>query len=155
MPFLNKTLTAAGALLWSIATTAVATSSATSMVWDSASSAASIASDSLKNSSGSSSKATGVAQGDYTIIAVAAAPQRPGVMRMTLQAVADASERGALLLYVPAKVIDQGGLAVGETIAARPRPYGVEFAKGEPRVAFFLVLDDDWFRELNSVAVAP
>jgi hypothetical protein len=147
-------LAIAAALVWSTAMPAVAGTSLGSSASDSASSAASSASDSLKTSSGSS-KTNAVAQGDYTITEVAAVDDKPGSVRLTLQLVADAGgQSNELFLYVPAKVHAQGDLNVGQIVAARTRPYGVEFAKGEPREAFFLVLDDEVYRELNSVAVA-
>ena len=44
-------------------------------------------------------------------------------------------------------------MAAGQIVAARQRPYGVEFAKGDTGKAFFLVLHDAWYRELQSNAV--
>ena len=154
MNLLRLSLACTAALIVSTAIPALAASTAGSSASDSASSAASSASDSLKNSSGGSSKATGVTQGDYKITDVAVAADRPGTMRLTLQAVAETSPTGEFFLYVPTRLFDQGELNVGQTIAARTRPYGVEFAKGERREAFLFVLDDEVFRELNSVAVA-
>ncbi|HEY1392530.1 MAG TPA: hypothetical protein VFV25_04110, partial [Methylibium sp.] len=56
-------------------------------------------------------------------------------------------------LYLPQAAYEQAKLAPGRTVTARQRPYGVEFAGGEPRQAFFLALDDDWYRELQAKAV--
>ena len=41
-------------------------------------------------------------------------------------------------------------LAVGERVNARERPYGLEFAHGEPLQAFFLVVHDEGARELRT-----
>jgi hypothetical protein len=91
-----------------------------------------------------------VAAGDYRIIDVAAVPERPGMTRVTLQARADASADGEFVLLLPQAALDQGRLAQGEIVTARARPYGLEFANGATQQAFFLVLDDDWYRELQT-----
>ena len=41
-------------------------------------------------------------------------------------------------------------LAVGATVTARHRPYGLEFSEGATPKPFFLALADDWFAELQS-----
>jgi hypothetical protein len=38
-------------------------------------------------------------------------------------------------------------------VLARQRPYGYELARADTRTAFFLLLDDPWYRELQSVVV--
>lgn len=116
----------------------------------SASSAASSASDSSKTSSDSSSKKTQTVEGPYRIIDVAALPDRPGLLRLRLQAQRDAGEGEPLTLVLPAETFDRHRLAAGQTVTARARPYGTEFALGVGRQAFFLVLSDDWARELPS-----
>ncbi|HZT55599.1 MAG TPA: hypothetical protein VFA35_05185 [Burkholderiaceae bacterium] len=137
-------------LLAALATPAFGASSTASLASDSASSAASSGSDSLKKSSDSSSKTTTAAAGDYEVMAVTAAAERPGTLRLTLQAVADRSAQGEYFLYVPQQTVDRGRLAPGQIVTARARPYGLEFAKGDPGQAFFLVIDDDWAADLPS-----
>ena len=47
--------------------------------------------------------------------------------------------------------------AVGDIVHARNRPYGLEFARfndEKTREAFFLVLADDWHKELDSRRVS-
>ena len=132
---------------------ALAASSAASSASDSSATSVGSISGSFEKSSASSSKTTGVAQGDYTIIELAAAPQRPGDLRIKLQAVAEPGADGELFLTLPQQAFEQGGLALGDTVTARPRPYGTEFASGVTGQAFFLVLTDDWYRELQSHAV--
>lgn len=131
-----------------------------------ASSAASSASDSVAASVGSlsgslvhssdSSKGRTVADGDYRIIEVARDADRPGAARLKLVATAvpAGEDAGTFELIVPEPVVAAAGLATGVTIAARQRPYGIEFAQGEPRRAFFLALHDTWYRELTSTPVA-
>ena len=51
------------------------------------------------------------------------------------------------------RAIVEGRLAPGDIVTARQRPYGVEFASGATQQAFFLVLNDDWYRELQTNAV--
>lgn len=141
-------------LLAAFAMPAVSASSTSSAASDSASSAASSGSDSLKKSSDSSSKTTAAAAGDYEVMAVTTAAERPGTLRMTLQAVADRSAEGEYFLYVPQQTVDRNELAAGQTVTARARPYGLEFAKGESGQAFFLVLNDDWAADLPSHAIS-
>jgi hypothetical protein len=132
-----------------------------------ASSAAPSASDSLTTSVGSvsnsftgasgSSKTAVAAAGDYQLIQVAAAPNRPGVLQLTLRPVAAKDEQGAaddILLSLPQKAFDHSGLTQGQVVAARAHAYGLEFANAQTRAAFFLVLSDAAFRELASHPVA-
>ena len=127
-----------------------AASSATSSASDSIGTSVGSSSGSVEKSSASSSKTTGVAQGDYKIIELGAAPQRPGTMRIRLQALAEPGADGEIFLTLPQQALEQGSLAVGDTVTARPRPYGTEFASGVTGHAFFLVLTDAWYRELQS-----
>jgi hypothetical protein len=110
-------------------------------------------SDSFETSSGSSSTTEKTAAGDYKVIDVAEMAERPGTLRMTLQAVADNADGANFTLYLPAQVLAQTPLAAGQLVSARPRPYGVEFAKADTGRAFYLVLHDAWYRELQSNAV--
>jgi hypothetical protein len=101
-------------------------------------------STSIETSSDASSKGGDVAQGDYRIVELAASPARPGTVRVTLQVLAAQGADGRLFLYVPQAT------AVGERVNARERPYGLEFAYGEPLQAFFLVVHDEGARELRT-----
>jgi len=102
------------------------------------------ASDSLKGSSNSSSGDKKTAGADYRITDVAEAPGRAGFVRLTLEADADQH----LVLELPAAVFAPQRLARGDAIHAAPRDWGMEFARADTREAFFLVLADDWHREL-------
>ncbi|HSW05020.1 hypothetical protein [Aquabacterium sp.] len=133
---------------------ALAASTAASSASEGGSASVGSVSTSIRKSSDSSSKATGIAQGDYRIIEVTVVAEQPGLQRLALQAVADDSEQGALFLYVPQPVVVQARLAAGQVVNASQRPYGIQFAKAESREAFFLVLEDDWYRELPSRPVA-
>jgi hypothetical protein len=138
-----------GATGWS----AHASSTAASSASDAASSTASSASDSLGKSSTSSSPGNDVADGDYRVIDMAEATDRPGRMRLTLQGVATAGKPGAgttFELYLPVATLQQAALATGQQIRTRQRPYGIEFARADAREPFFLVLHDTWHRELAS-----
>ncbi len=113
-------------------------------------------STSFGKSSDSSTKTTAAANGDYQIVAMAAAPERPGTLRLTLQAVADGAADSEFLLYLPQAVAERAQLAQGGTVTARARPYGTEFTQrtdAQVNSAFFLVLADDWYRELQARAV--
>lgn len=105
-------------------------------------------STSVEKSSNSSSKDDKVAAGDYRIIEVADAAARPGVLRLRLQATADAAEE--FFLYVPRATVEQGQLGTGQLITASTRDYGVEFAHTATQQAFFLVLKDAWYQELQT-----
>ena len=56
---------------------------------------------------------------------------------------------------VPPAVSDLTGVlaAAGQIVTARARPYGLEFARSDSGRGFFLVLDDDWARDVPSHAV--
>ncbi len=105
-------------------------------------------SDSITGSSRSSSGETKVAAGDYRVIDVAERADRPGMLQLRLQATARDDEAGALWLTLPRQALAARGLAAGDLVHARQRPYGLEFAHAPAGEAFFLVLADDWHREL-------
>jgi hypothetical protein len=141
-------------LLGAAALPCMAASSASSAASDSITTSVGSISGSIKKSSdSSSSKDDKVADGDYRIIDVAVVPEQPGTVRLKLQAVADQSADGEFFLYLPQGVVEQSRLAQGGIVTARTRPYGVEFAQGEERQAFFLVLTDEWYRELQTTPV--
>jgi hypothetical protein len=60
---------------------------------------------------------------------------------------------GEVFLLLPQAAVDRIHLVPGCTVVARQRPYGLEFADGRTQQAFFLVLGDDWVRELKTEAV--
>ncbi|HEX6634247.1 MAG TPA: hypothetical protein VF038_09770 [Usitatibacter sp.] len=104
-------------------------------------------SDSIRDSSGSSTHT--VAEGDYRIIDVAAAEQ-PETLRLKMQHVADAGDDGAVIyLDVPRAALGDRAAAVGDIVGVRQRPYGYQFAWADTGVAFFLVLAADWQRDLE------
>jgi hypothetical protein len=131
---------------------ATGSASSASMTGSSASSASvGSVSDSFKASSDGSSRTT-AAQGDYKVIEVAAVAERPEMARLRLQSLA--GQEGEVQLDLPARTVERSGIEVGQVVAVQVRPYGLEFARGDTREAFFLVLDDDWHRELRAHAVA-
>ena len=138
----------AGALALPAGAGSLVTSSAAG--GSSASSAASSASESSKDSSTSSSNNNRVAEGPYKIVDIVAVADRPGTVRLRLQALADPGPAGEWLLDLPEQTAGQSRLATGQTVTARQRPYGTEFARADTDKAFFLVLNDDWSRELAS-----
>ncbi len=103
-------------------------------------------SGSLKGSSNSSSPAAEVAAGDYEVVAIAAVDDDREHVLLTLRATAT---RGEIVLELPRQAVELGRLVPGGQVQARARPYGVEFASGQTREAFFLLLDDDWYAELS------
>jgi hypothetical protein len=92
-----------------------------------------------------------VGQGDYRVVQVAQV--EAGTQDVTLQAVPGTGASGEFTLRVPDRAAQLGGLEVGQVVSARERPYGVEFARADTRTAFLLLLEDAWYRELQSVTV--
>ena len=152
-----KTLLAAAvSIALSCAVPAMGASSASSASSEGSSASLGSVSTSFGTSSESSSKTVTGANGEYRIIDLAAAPERQGTVRLKLQAVAEAGTDDEFFLYLPQVVAAQAHLAQGDVVTARPRPYGTEFAagaRGAAKQAFFLVLADDWYRELQAKAV--
>lgn len=109
-------------------------------------------SDSLRGSSDSSSP-NRVATGDYRVTDVAEVADKPGTLRVALEPVGAQDGGVAFRLDLPQQVALDQGLVPGAIVAARERPYGVEFAKGQPAQPFFLVLAEPWYRELQSRAL--
>jgi len=128
---------------------ALAASSAASSASDSLSTSVGSVSNSFGASSESSDRPARTADGDYRVTEVAAADgAQPGMLRLTLAPAAGEGEAFALVL--PQKAAEAGGVAVGQVVKAQNRPYGVEFAHAGTKQPFFLVLEDDWYRELAS-----
>jgi len=144
-------LAVAGAPAW-------AASSASSAVSDSLTTSSGSVSNSIQKSSDSSSgKDEKVAEGDYKIIEVAAAPARPGTVRLKLQQVVDgapAGKAGEFFLFMPQEAFDQSHLAAGHVVTARPRAYGLQFTQAASQKVVFLVLDDEQYRELQTKVVS-
>ena len=121
-------------------------------VASSASSAGSASSGSISDSIGGSSNSSNhdrrVTAGDYRVIDVAQAPAKAGIRRLTLRAVADGKQE--FTLDVPERALAARGVDAGAVVHVSEREYGYEFAYADTRQAFFLALQDDWYRELGS-----
>ena len=144
------------ALLWFAAATPCLAESMASSASSAGSASLGSASDSLSGSSNSSARDKPVAQGDYRVVEVAAVAERPDMLRLQMQATANPGEDGSLWLVLPQQTLAQRPLLAGDIVHARARPYGVEFARADAtqgREAFFLVLADDWHREIDPRAV--
>lgn len=135
----------AGALLAPLAARGAASSAASSASQSVGASIGSV-SGSLKASSNSSSPAAEVAAGEYEVVAIAAVDDQRERALLTLRAQAT---RGEIVLELPRQAVAQGRLVPGGKVWARARHYGVEFASGETREPFFLLLDDEWYAELK------
>lgn len=128
---------------WADSTSSASSASSTSIGSSSAS---------IEKSSNSSSNKERVAQGQYTIVEMTALAQQPDLVRLRLQSVADASE---FFLLLPRAATERAQLAAGQVVSAEHRPYGLAFATiatidaAVGNTPFFLVLDDEWFRELE------
>lgn len=130
---------------------ALASSTAASSASEGVSASVGSVSTSFEKSSDASSKGEKTAAGDYKVIEVAEVAERPGTVRLKLEPVAaTAKADDGFYLYVPAQVAALDPVAAGQVITAKPRTYGVEFARAETGRAFFLVLHDAVYRELQS-----
>jgi hypothetical protein len=150
MNILKNSLALAAALALIATPPAMALSSTASSASEGASASVGSLSDSVKGSSNSSTGDAKVAEGNYTVTEVVALADAPGTVQLKLQAVAQAGVAGELLLRVPQRTLDQAGLAAGQIVTARQRPYGVEFSKAADGAAFFLALSEGWLRELQN-----
>jgi len=123
-------------------------------VASSASSAGSASSGSISDSIGGSSNSSNgdrkrVATGPYRVIDVAQAPAKAGTTRVTLRAAAgDAATE--FWVDVPDRALADRRVDKGQIVQVNERVYGYEFAYGDTQKAFFLALQDDWYRELAS-----
>ena len=112
-------------------------------------------SNSISDSSRGSSPDRQTADGDYRVIDVAEVAAKPGMLQLRLQATQ--GEAHEFTLKLPREALGDRGITVGDLVHARNRPYGLEFARAnaaQTREAFFLVLNDDWHKELDPRAVA-
>ena len=152
MNHLSKCL--ASVVLSIAALPAMAASTATSSASDSSTTSVGSVSGSIQKSSAASSKPpTPLLAGDYRVVEVTVLAERAGTLRLTLQSLADPSADGEFQLVVPQEALDRSPLTQGQIVTARERSYGIEFSVAATKEAFFLVLADDWYRELQSNAV--
>ena len=106
-------------------------------------------SDSLRGSSNSSNgDRNRLADGEYRIIDVTASAENPQRVQLRMQPVAS-DQQGEIVLELPRAALGSQGMAAGDVVSARQRPYGYEFARAATREPFFLVLADDWKHDLD------
>jgi hypothetical protein len=142
------------AVLFAAAVPAFSASTATSSASDSSTTSVGSVSNSIQKSSAASSKPpTPLLAGDYRVVEVTAIAERPGTLRLLLQSLADPSADGEYQLFVPQEALERGQVSAGQIVTARERSYGIEFSAAATKQAFFLVLADEWYRELQSNAV--
>jgi hypothetical protein len=138
-------------------TTPLAWADSTFSASSTASTAAGSASHSLGASSNSSSNSAEVAQGTYTVQNMTEVAGRPDLLQLHLHAQTPSNGTVApVLLRLPRATAEREQLAVGHTVLAQHRPYGLAFARLGARgeaLPFFLVLDDHRHRELGQTAV--
>ena len=91
-----------------------------------------------------------MAEGDYRVAAVEEIAGQPGMVRLTLEPLASGTDAAGFRLALPQRALGERRLGAGDTISARRRPYGLEFARGDTRDAFFLVLADAWNQDLQT-----
>ncbi|RTL28500.1 MAG: hypothetical protein EKK47_15475 [Burkholderiales bacterium] len=128
---------------------ALADTTLSGSVSDSISTAVGSASDSLKAISHSSTDDHKVAEGDYKVMQVAAVADRPGMTQLTLKPVGHEGDAAAgFTLTLPQKTVDTHQISRGGVVNVGRRPYGWAFAKADEHQTFFLVMADDWYREL-------
>lgn len=159
MPHLSKPSAIAAATVLALAgITAHAESFASSAISNSVSASVGSVSTSFNASSDASSPGRPVAAGAWRVMDMAAAPGREGFVRLALRAEAGgaAGTNDEAVLFLPHETVARAALAVGQIIHARERSYGLELASGETAeraqraAAFFLVVADDVYRELQT-----
>ena len=136
-------------MLLATAPAALASSATSSAASEGVSASVGSLSTSIEHSSDSSSKDDKVADGDYTVIELAESPAGPQRLRLTLQ-----REGARFFLHLPRETVAQAGLATGTIVAVRERDWGLEFAAGAPRRAFYLALHETWLPELQTRPLA-
>jgi len=147
--FLQRTaaLFALTPLLWGTAAQADSSSA-----FSASSTAIGSVSTSVEKSSDSSSGKKQMAQGRYTLVAMAPVEQQPGTLRLHLVA-ATPGASAEVTLVLPRQAVVNAQLVVGQTVAAEHRPYGLALAGVMPdgeASTFFLILGDAWFHEFES-----
>lgn len=106
-------------------------------------------SDSISSSSDSSSGDERVAAGRYEVINIAQAPAKQATTRLTLRAV-NLQPARQFHLDVPNLVLAGRAIEQGDLVDVNARMYGYEFAHVATNRAFFLALEDGWYRDLGS-----
>lgn len=133
---------------------AAASTSASSASSEGISASVGSVSTSIEGSSNSSSPGGKTAEGPYRVIHVAAAPDRPGLVRVALEPVQAGAGGQAFALLLPEATAASARLAAGDVIVATAREYGVQFARADAAEPFFLVVDDRQLPELKTRAIA-
>ena len=150
MRHLPKTLATLALLACAAPLSCLAASSAASSISDSLTQSSGSISDSLKGSSHSSSPDNKQVKGDFKVIDMAELADRPGMVQLQLRPVAATSDDTDILLTLPRVAAANGHVEKDATITALQRPYGIEFASGQPHAAFFLALANDWVSDLKT-----
>ena len=101
----------------------------------------------------SSSKAANLAEGEYRIIDVAEAADRPDRARLTLRAVGKDDAEEDFYLFMPKQEFARAQLQAGQTLAARNRPYGAAIFKQDLGEPIAVLLKDDWRSNLQPTPV--
>ena len=137
-------------LTGAVALPCLAESSVASSASDSLSQSSTAISDSISGSSHSSSPDNKQVKGDFKVIDMAELADRPGMVQLQLRPVAATSDDTDILLTLPRVAAANGHVEKDATITALQRPYGIEFASGQPHAAFFLALANDWVSDLKT-----
>lgn len=106
-------------------------------------------SDSISGSSDSSDGDKKVAAGEYRVIDIAQAPNKPDTSRLTLRAVTEGQDK-SFHLDVPNRAMAQRQVIAGDVVKVNERVYGYEFAYADTQRPFFLALQDEWYHDLAS-----
>lgn len=107
-------------------------------------------SDSISSSSNSSRNDRAVLEGEYRVTRVDKPEGRPDMLRVTMAPLAQGGAVEAFRLDLPQRALGVRPLRVGDTVEARHRPYGIQFARADTREPFFLVVQDDWQQDLQT-----
>ena len=107
-------------------------------------------SDAISGSSDSSMGTDDVAAGEYRLAAVERVDEQGEWVNLNMQPINDGQTAPAFKLRLPAQTVGREDLSPGDVIQVQHRPYGLEFTNARTRTPFYLVLADDWQRDMQS-----
>ncbi len=110
-------------------------------------------SDAISGSSDSSTGADDVAAGDYRLAAIESVADQAEWVNLKLEPLAGAQQAVDFKLKLPAATANREQLNAGDVIRVAHRPYGLEFTNDKTNAPFYLVLAEDWQRDMQSRVV--
>lgn len=107
-------------------------------------------SNAISGSSDSSMGTDDVAAGDYRLAAVERVDPQGEWVNLQMQPLDQQQAAPAFKLRLPAQTVGREALRPGDVIQVEHRPYGLQFTNAKTQAAFYLVVADDWQRDMQS-----